>query len=64
MPRNPTRFDKRSNLTERQLKSFDQMYSDHHNYSIEDIIERFGINHGIVLELAKERNLKLRKGGH
>lgn len=62
MARNPTRFDKKNNLDERQLKAFDRMYQDPVNYTYNDICERFGMAHGSIIELAKERGLKLRTG--
>lgn len=62
MARGPSRFDHQNTMTERQLKSFDVMYNDAENYRIVDIKMRFGMAEPAIIELAKKRGLKLRKG--
>lgn len=56
-----SRFDKIHNLDANQLKRFDKMYIDR-GYSLHDIRERFNLSLQVILDLARARNLTLRKG--
>lgn len=62
MVRNFSRFDILNNLSDRQLKTFDEMYSNV-EYSLKQIKERFGLSFQQQIELAKKRGLKLRGTG-
>jgi predicted DNA-binding protein YlxM (UPF0122 family) len=54
-----SRFDV-ANLTERQLKAFDAMYTNL-EYSVRDIADRFGMSTFLVTQLAHDRGLPPRK---
>lgn len=53
------KFEKEVKLTERQLRTFDQMWMSN-EYTTKTIGQRFGIAHPTVLRIAKQRNLPSR----
>lgn len=51
-----SRFDKVNNLTDRQLRSFDEMVKSK-EYTWSQIADRFGLSKNGAYQLAKQRNL-------